>query len=320
MRRLTAATLSTLVTACGTVPQPGGGGDIAWTRFEWTSVAVGDSTFQRAGILVPFTADTLGGTYWLQLDTGADVGIWLYTAPLGQLLARHGAVRDTTTYFQVPRGSIGRYPLREEAVNIRRYAGDTVRAGDPHPKIGTLGLNFFRRRVLLVDFPAQRFAVLDSGALPAWIERDARWVPAQLRDSKVFLPLTLAGRTYDDFFWDSGASLFPISTTPEIWAAATGRAATDPGNVVVRVPSFGEIATLVGAPARGELRVGAAALSRPLIFHLAGGPQRLDMRNWGFRTSGLIGNALFAERHLVVLDLPGRRFGLLETRPPIVAP
>lgn len=41
------------------------------------------------------------------------------------------------------------------------------------------------------------------------------------RNDKMFLPLTRAGATYDDSFYDSGASLFPVSTTKEIWQRAT---------------------------------------------------------------------------------------------------
>ena len=37
------------------------------------------------------------------------------------------------------------------------------------------------------------------------------------------------------------------------------------------------------------------------------------MKNWKF-ARGLIGNVLFAERYLVIIDLPRRRFGLVERR------
>lgn len=188
-------------------------------------------------------------------------------------------------------------------------------ADDPAPKIGTLGLHFFLRRVLLLDLPGQRFAVLDSTApLPPEIERRASWVPIEYRNDKMFLPLTLNGKVYDDFFYDSGASLFAVSTTPEVWRDATGRTGSEPDNVTWTVPSFGDPVVLRGAPARGRLSIGAASLGRPLIFHLASGPERLDPRNWGFRTSGLIGNALFEERYMLIVDLPRRRFGLVERR------
>lgn len=291
--------------------------EVAWARLRWVSATIGGTTFDKAALYLPLTADTLGGTYWLQLDTGADSDVWLYTAPMDQLLRRHGAVRDTTTWFEIPAGKIGTYPLRSHAVNIRRFAGDTVRADNPLPKIGTLGLNFFRNRVLLLDFPAERFAILDSAAaIPEWIEERASWVDVDYRNDKMFIPLTLAGTTYEDFFYDSGASLFPVSTSKPIWQRATGRTGDEPDNIALTVRSFGEDVTLIGAPARGRVAVGEAALERPSVYFMAEGPERLRMENFGFRTSGIIGNALYSERYLVVIDLPRRRFGLVERRAP----
>ena len=78
------------------------------------------------------------------------------------------------------------------------------------------------------------------------------------------------------------------------------------------VSSFGESATLIGAPARGTVRIGEARLEDPLIYFLAEGPQGLRLENWGFPVSGLIGNVLFADRYVIILDLPRRRFGLVE--------
>lgn len=315
------AVLASVTCACassdpGTPPAPGPD-EIAWTPFRWVSATIGGRTFDKAALYVPLTADTLSGTYWLQLDTGADSDVWLHTAPLDQLLSRRGAVRDTTTWFEIPTGRIGTYPLRNHAVNIRGFAGDTVRADDPLPKIGTLGLNFFRTRALLLDFPAERFAIIDSAtAIPAWIEEGASWVDVDYRSDKMFLPLTLAGTTYEDFFYDSGASLFPVSTSKPIWQRATGRTGDEPDNIRWTVRSFGEDVTLIGAPARGRVAVGAAALERPIVYFVAEGPGRVLMENFGFRTSGLIGNALFAERYLVVIDLPHRRFGLVERQAP----
>ena len=285
--------------------------DIAWSSFEWVGATIGGERFDKVAILVPLSADTLRGTYWLQLDTGADAGIWLYTAPLDQLLRRTGVARDTSHWFEIPRGSVGGYVIHDEAVNIRRYSGDTIRAGDVHPQIGTLGLNFFRNRVLLLDFPHGRFAILDSAtSLPQEIEQHAAWVPAEYRSQKLFLPLTIAGTTNGDYFYDSGASLFPLSTTKELWQAATGRSGAEPDNRTIRVPSFGQQATFVGAPAQGDIAVGSATLERPMIYFMASGPERLDFRTWGFPVSGLIGNVLFADE-LVVVDLPHRRFGVL---------
>jgi hypothetical protein len=210
-------------------------------------------------------------------------------------------------------GWLGARPLRDVPVQVQRYLGDTLQAGDTLPKIGTLGLEFFRDRVLVLDLPGERFAILDSAAaLPAWIARGVRWVPAEHRNEKLFIPLTLGDSVYTGFFYDSGASLFALSTTAEVWRQITGRTGDEPDNVVWRVGSFGQQVVLKGAPVQGRVAVGAASLERPLAFHLAEGPERLDFGSWGFPVTGLVGNALFYDRFVVVVDLPRRRFGLVE--------
>ena len=286
---------------------------LPWHPFQWIRFDMQGRVFEKAAIYVPFTSDTLGGTYWLQLDTGSDVALRIYRAPLKQLLARRGAAYDSTRALRMS-GRVGAYEVRSERLTDPRFVGDTITSDDPHPKIGTLGLSFFRSRVLLLDMPRARFAILDSAAaLPAWIAARVRWVPAEYRNEKLFVPLTLNGRTYDGFFYDSGASLFALNTTPEIWRQATGRTGSEPDNERWTVPSFGQQIVMQGAPVQGRVAVGAAALERPLAFHLAEGPERLDFRTWSFPVSGLFGNALFYDRHLVIVDLPRRRFGLVES-------
>jgi len=57
--------------------------------------------------------------------------------------------------------------------NTRKVAGDSVRSDEPWPKVVALGLNFFQNRVLLLDFPAQRFAILDGAGTTNLVEQRA---------------------------------------------------------------------------------------------------------------------------------------------------
>lgn len=307
--------------ACaGSGKQPATGSDqeeIAWSSFRWASATIGDTTLERAAVMVPLTADTLGGTYWLQLDTGTPDAIWLYAGPVDDLLGKTGVERDTTAPFVISSGRLGAWELRDTEVAVRGFPDRRVSPGDSTPKIGTLGLGFFRRGALLLDFPAQRFAIIyPATAIPSWIEEQASWIELNHHDGKMFLPLTLGGTPYEDFFFDTGSSALPLLTTLDVWQAATGRRTRDPANTVLTVPSFGEPVTIVGAPATGDLTLGSATLEHPLIFHVRDGPERLRIENWSSGASGVIGNELFADRYLVVIDLPHGRFGLVDRAPP----
>jgi hypothetical protein len=310
-RTALAVAVITVLAACAPASPAPVSDNLAWAPFRWRSYEIAGKPYDRAALFVPIVSDSLGGAYYLQLDTGADVGIWLSPAVLDQLLRRRGVAWDSTRGLRID-GRIGAYPLQAAAVNRSRYQGDTLTAQDTLPKIGSLGLNFFRARQLLLDFPRMRFAIVDSAqALPRWITERISWVPIEYRNNKMFVPLTLNGREYRGFFYDSGASLFAVNTTPEIWRAATGRTGTEPDNVDWRVPSFGQQILMRGAPVRSAT-VGGATLQRPLAFYLAEGPERLDFSKWGFPVEGLFGNALFYDHHLIVVDLPRGRFGVME--------
>ncbi len=301
-----------VVAGCASAGTPAARYDgVPWSPFRWVKYDIAGRTYDKAALFVPFASDTLGGSYWLQLDTGAYVGVWVYRNPLRQLLARRGVPLDSAATFRIT-GTIGNYAIRDEPLQRHSNPRDTLATGDTLPKIGTLGLNFFRDKVLVLDLPGERFAIVDSAAaLPEWIERGASWVPVEYRNGKMFVHLTLNDSVYTGFFYDSGASLFAVNTTPEIWRAVTGRTGTEPNNVDWKVPSFGQEILMRGAPVRNA-SVGTASLERPLAFYMAEGPERLDFSKVGFPMEGLFGNALFYDRYIVVVDLPRRRFGIIE--------
>lgn len=314
--RVAAVAFAALMSGAGLAPAQSDSSpeqEIPWSSFRWASYTIGDTTLERAAMMVPFDADTLGGTYWLQLDTGADSNIWLYAGPVDDLLRRRGVERDTTRPFAISSGRLGAHELRDMTVTVSGFDERRVDPDDPLPKIGTLGLGFFSTAALLIDFSERRFATMyPASAIPDWIEENASWTTIDYRNGKLFLPLALAGVNYDDFFYDSGSSIFPLITTQAIWREATGRIGEEETNTVWTVPSFGERVTLVGAPISGDVTMGRATLEAPLIFHLREGPESMFIENWNYRVSGMIGNELFADRYLVIIDLPHGRFGVID--------
>jgi hypothetical protein len=172
-------------------------------------------------------------------------------------------------------------------------------------RLGTLGVDFFRNRILLLDFVRQRLCILDEqGKLTETTEHAASFVPLTIRGGHLMVPLTVNGNVETDFFYDTGSSLFPIATTRAKWQVITGRNGTESDNQIWRVNSWGREAVMVGAPIRGNLQVGEARLSRPLVFFESSGIPDLANAN-------LFGNALFFGRFTVIVDIPGKRFGLI---------
>lgn len=198
--------------------------------------------------------------------------------------------------------------VMNERVSVIPDFRATLGDGVPMPIIGSLGLSFFADRLLVLDYPGARFMVLPRDApLPPDIERRAEFVPATLRNGKLYLPVTLDGDPRDDIFFDTGASAFALITSPARWRALTGLQGTEASNLSRTVPSWDTKLPLVGSKMKGRLSVGRASLREPVVWHTA--DPRFSFSAWP-DTSGFIGNEVFADRFVAILDLPRGRFGL----------
>lgn len=288
-----------------------------WIPFRWQADTMGGHVEPHAFLYVPVTLDGVAGTYFLQLDTGAGWPRW-YEVPMRQLLPRALRVpgRDTAADEVLMRGRIGHVALSRDTFLIEKGFGDSLplkRGVASAPRvIGTLGLRFFRDRLLVLDFPHRRFAIVARDeALPIDVPRDVSYVPARYEHGYLFVSMTLAGRTVNDFFFDTGASSFALETTAASWRTLTGRTGNEADNRRMQVSSWGKLVEDIGAPLAGDAVIGPVHVSRPLVFHqreVAGAPDFFarDPNHSG----GLFGNAMFADAHVVIVDIPRRRFGI----------
>ena len=155
-----------------------------WTRFEWVGLDVGTQHFARAALLVPITIKGIDGVYYLQHDLGSDQTM-LDEVPFRQIrnkAAQTNALKTTA----VIEGNIGGTDLRGFRIGVKLKYGDPVTPEDKLQVIGTLGLDFFTNRVLLLDYPAQRLAILPGdSALPGGNRESSKLRSADLPQWKV---------------------------------------------------------------------------------------------------------------------------------------
>ncbi len=247
--------------------------------------------------MVEMRLDGMSGPMLMQLDTGTPASVFLGKS-YEQL---H---RNDTVVGQAGRKAGG-------WVAGRRFDNEVFvvlpNLGEPR-RLGSLGATFFEQRVLILDFVAQKIAILDPRQdLPAKFD----FVPLDYRDHKIFVTLTLNGSADRDMIFDSGSSALPLFTTARRWQEWTRRGPDDPRNLALNAKSWGKEVTLTGAPLKGSICLGKACLSDPLIFFAPKVLANLDMERALYRIAGVLGNALFDGRYTVVVDLPHRRFGLM---------
>jgi hypothetical protein len=261
--------------------------------FEWVE-ATGVS--DRAAMHIPVNLDGTEG--WFQLDTGLDVTLVYGDIPTVRRWETHDGM------YHVPSFDIGNMHLGAAWL---RSSADT---GTQDKLIGSLGLDLLVGRLVLIDYPGRRLILMNHGDAPRWLLQRATWTPAELRDAKFFLHVIVGDHGMNGIFYDTGASAFDLTVDFETWVDLTGCAGPEDAATHWTVNSWGNKLTAVGSPALGPLVIGSVRIPDPQVFYLQEQPNLF--KGWQFPAKGLVGNAPFWDR-VVIMDLGLRpRFGLLQ--------
>jgi hypothetical protein len=278
-----------------------------WSNLAWAS--------QKEAMYVPVKLEFDKTTYWLQLDTGCEETL-IYEVPLRQLI-RQTEFRDK--YF-ILSGEIGDYEFRNERFRLKKNYGNEILSSEKYNEIGTLGLDFFMHRILVIDYPNERFCVCNSlTELPEELVEKTKFTRVRIKFGKLFLEeLKFGNKPLRGIFLDTGSSRFTLVLLQESrWRKLTGKKANEQGNHCLEVPAWGTKVSLTGAKAKGILKLGDLEIEDPMIYfdpHVpVSGIKRLLMRIGMriFNVNGIMGNAPFYNEYTVILDLQQNRFGFL---------
>ncbi len=282
-----------------------------WIPFQWSHEGPEGQTLPRSAMFVPGSLPTLndlGG--WFQFDLGAPTSV-LY----GQSFSPKQRERLQAQPFR-PRPAIfngQEVPVLEVPVRFGPWEvapviwladfGDDEPMPDGRPILGTLGGDFARGHVLVVDFPGERLTRLD--AVPAAWDAAAHWTRLRLTErGHVLIQVEVDGEPHWVMF-DTGSSLFEFVTSAAIWRTLCHGSVTD----TLRITAWGKMLELPGGPVRAPFTLAGLPLPVRTAYYYQ------NMPGWdAFREQsgilGLMGNAPFWE-HAIVLDFPHERFGVL---------
>ncbi|MFD2514625.1 hypothetical protein ACFSRY_12185 [Pontibacter locisalis] len=128
--------------------------------------------------------------------------------------------------------------------------------------IGTVGAGLAKDKHLIIDYPNQRLALLDS--LPEPTAAKVSFVEARVgADNRIKVPLTISGETHHVMF-DTGASLFPLSVGTVSWYKYVDAPKKDS----MEINSWGQKVYMYSAPSKVDVYLGSAKLPRPQIYSL----------------------------------------------------
>jgi hypothetical protein len=273
--------------------------DLPWTPFRWVTAVYPDFRLERAAFVIPTPIGRSGRRSLQQLDLAASGDM-----PLGYPGPRGTAATPKKGRLHGLASSAGSLELAPSPSDTTPFT--------PDDEIGTLGQPRFEQSPLIIDYRGERVAMFGAGAtLPASLESAARFVPLESRTGRYAFALEMDGRAVGTVDLDTGLSPFPLWVTRALWTNLTGRSGAEPDNLVRRLPSEGGELVMVGAPAARSLPAGGVDLGKPVVWFLRDGPAGAALERWPWRMDGIAGNLLFADRLLMIVDLGGKRLGLL---------
>jgi hypothetical protein len=200
--------------------------------------------------------------------------------------------------------TLGGVPFGLHDVGYFKNYGDSLTsaalARQDEVHIGTIAPDFFQNKVLIIDYHRQRLCVSDN--VPAEFAR-ATFQPFKLTDGRIKIPLRISGVSQDLLF-DTGASLFALSTTqPRALAVTTG-----PVQDSLKISSWGEYYYVYGRRTKGPVAFGNKCLPVTLTFY-----DKKSRYTKFFEQEhiwGMTGNAYFLN-NTIIIDYKNRVFGVL---------
>ena len=292
--------------------------NLPWIPFEWVGDSIGDRYYDKLGIYLPFSIEGIPHQFKSQFDLGA-VNTMVYGNTIAPYLAAYPAIAakvdtlDRTYLVQGQQvGGIENVTIQLGDVTFAdrdlllfenyggRLPGDSIASSSV--KIGTVAPDLFQDKLLLIDYPNQRIASVDS--LPTSLRGEIFYTRFKLEQGRIKIPLTINGETHD-FLFDTGASMFHLHVTPEDWGSigdTTARVDT------VEISTWGEYYDVYGLPIKAEVALGDFPLEGGQVF----ANPREDFAQF-FKEEGILGitgNVYFSD-YTIIIDYKNQQFGIL---------
>jgi hypothetical protein len=288
-----------------------------WFPFQWQGDTVSNRYFDKLAITIPIHIDGIKGNTVAQFDMGADVtslygnAIKHYFGTRQQLFSRVDTTgRDVSDagsiYYRTKDVDIRVGKQTIERVYLQDNYGDEIPADSLYTSsakvLGTIGADFAKDKILIIDYPHQRMCLLDT--VDAYWKDHTTFTACRIKKGRIQIPITINGvETW--FLFDTGASLFPLNTDHGTWKGmVNGDQATDS----LRGNSWGEQVTFYGAPIGKAVYIGKAKMGPEQAWYCTN--QRLLDLYKGEKVSGLTGNAYFFN-DIIMLDFKHGQFGIV---------
>ncbi|WP_295762914.1 hypothetical protein [Undibacterium sp.] len=287
---------------------------LEWTPLTWLTRATSRGMIVKEVLAVDVKLQGSNGFYKMQLDTGAEDSFIFLNSVVGdpnimEALRDVPTVTIKTSYSHVTGyGARISGQIAGDSFSSRPFLTNTRFGGKNAPTIGLAGLSAFSSSILVIDFVKNRIAI--SNNLPEIIyELGAKFEfnKFTLDHGTALLPITSGGKDRGNFVLDTGASQFGLVVHDRIkWSEMTGREINDVRNNKTDGPNWdGNLACQV-APALDDIKINQINLGKLELANCLENNLSKDFSE----IDGLIGNAAFIDKGIVIIDRLEQQIGI----------
>lgn len=184
--------------------------EIEWVDILWTE--------NRLTMNIPVYVDNIPKPFYMQFDLGKPCSNLLNISTFfPQLKAKEGG--RNSTYYKDIHLSVGKnIRYQAEKMPIKEYGGriDSLIENDStyENKIGDIGYDFIKNRVLIIDFIHSKIGLAEN--LPEYFAQNTHFVQADLQNSAAYIPISVGGIT-KNIRYDNGSSMFSLIANRKDW-------------------------------------------------------------------------------------------------------
>ena len=287
-------------------------GEINWVDFIWTNQTINGKYFERTAMFIPCKMEGIDNNLTFQFDTGSNSTI-IYENPLSSFYFQNEQLLEQVSQMKFPinilasdkkvfknaKIKFGDYTISNESASLMTNFGsakskESVIAGDTI-HLGTIGADIFKNKVLIIDYPNQKFAIAHE--VPEKYKEGL--IDIELDNSgRPILPLKMNSKEYRIKF-DNGSSLFPIIATSE----NINKFSTNPIIDSLEVNSWGKKHTVHSRIITDTFEIAGRKFTNVAAYE--------NHTGYGIdeSTDGMTGNALFWDS-TIIIDFKNKKFGL----------
>jgi len=272
---------------------------INWTNFYFKSDTVYGKYYDKSSMFIQVKLENDTTKYEMQFDTGANMTEF-YENSIREInsVASKIDTFNVNQYSTAVKLFLGNYKSQVSAFPIRKNWGEKN-----SKLIGTIGTNEFKNKILVIDYPKEQIAILDS--IPSEYKSEYEFTNFDNPEGQVYLKSKINDSIFT-FLFDTGSSTTPIITTIPLYEKFTGKNKTDIDTI--KANSWNITVIAPGAKNKYPVKIRNLDLKSNQRVYGTDAKHTLEFFKIN-KLDGLISNPYFFN-DIILIDFKNKKFGV----------